>query len=157
VGRLARAIASKLKLRTDDARDAVQRITGGLADLAATAAGEADAVVRNARRALRRAGDGASGRLQAAVRELETTLELTARIVAQTRTWLAGDTPEGATRLVTAHDPDARPIRKGRLGKPVEFGYKAQVVDNADGVILDHRVEIGARRTPRCWPPPSSG
>jgi IS5 family transposase len=25
----------------------------------------------------------------------------------------------------------------------VEFGYKAQVVDNTDGVILDHTVEIG--------------
>jgi len=23
------------------------------------------------------------------------------------------------------HDPDARPIAKGRLGKPVEFGYYA--------------------------------
>jgi transposase, IS5 family len=34
-------------------------------------------------------------------------------------------------------------IRKGRLGKPVEFGYKAQIVDNADGVILDHNVQIG--------------
>jgi hypothetical protein len=30
-----------------------------------------------------------------------------------------------------------------RHGKPVEFGYKAQIVDNADGVILDHNVEIG--------------
>jgi IS5 family transposase len=51
--------------------------------------------------------------------------------------------PESATRLVSLHDVDARPIRKGRLGKPVEFGYKAQIVDNADGVILDHNVEIG--------------
>src|SRR6185437_3694168 len=51
--------------------------------------------------------------------------------------------PESATRLVSLHDADARPIRKGRLGKPVEFGYKAQVVDNTDGVILDHTVEIG--------------
>jgi len=34
--------------------------------------------------------------------------------------------PDGATRLVSLHEPDARPIRKGRLGKPVEFGYKAQ-------------------------------
>jgi IS5 family transposase len=97
VGRLARAIASKLKLRTDDSRDAVQRITGELADLAAAA--------RNARRALRRAGDGASGRLRAAVRELETTLARTGRIVAQTRTRLSGETPEGATRLVSLHDP----------------------------------------------------
>jgi IS5 family transposase len=33
--------------------------------------------------------------------------------------------PDGATRLVSLHDPDARPIRKGRIGRPVEFGYKA--------------------------------
>jgi IS5 family transposase len=44
---------------------------------------------------------------------------------------------------VSLHDPDARPIVKGRLGKPVEFGYKAQLVDNDDGVIVDHNVEIG--------------
>jgi IS5 family transposase len=54
-----------------------------------------------------------------------------------------GDQPAGATRLVSLHEPDARPIRKGRLGKPVEFGYKAQVVDNPDGLILDHSVHIG--------------
>jgi IS5 family transposase len=51
--------------------------------------------------------------------------------------------PESASRLVSLHDVDARPIRKGRLGKPVEFGYKAQIIDNADGVILDHNVEVG--------------
>ena len=51
--------------------------------------------------------------------------------------------PESSNRLVSMHDPDARPIRKGRLGIPVEFGYKAQLVDNEDGVILDHNVEIG--------------
>lgn len=50
---------------------------------------------------------------------------------------LAGQIPEGASRLVSLHDPDARPIVKGRIGKPVEFGYKAQVADNPDGVMLD--------------------
>jgi transposase, IS5 family len=63
--------------------------------------------------------------------------------VAQTRSRLGGVMPESAHRLVSPHDVDARPIRKGRLGKPVEFGYKAQVVDNADGVVLDHSIEIG--------------
>jgi IS5 family transposase len=51
--------------------------------------------------------------------------------------------PDGASRLVSLHDPDARPIRKGRIGRPVEFGYKAQVVDNADGVVLDHQIMVG--------------
>jgi IS5 family transposase len=52
-------------------------------------------------------------------------------------------TPDGATRRVSLHDPDARPIAKGRLGKPVEFGHKAQLVDNEDGVVVDHIVEQG--------------
>ena len=44
---------------------------------------------------------------------------------------------------MSLHEPDARPIRKGRLGKPVEFGYKAQVIDNPAGLIIDHSVHIG--------------
>ena len=44
---------------------------------------------------------------------------------------------------VSLHDGDARPIAKGRLGRPVEFGHKAQMVDNDDGVVLDHAVEQG--------------
>ncbi len=51
--------------------------------------------------------------------------------------------PESASRVVSVHDVDAHPIRKGRLGKPVEFVYKAQIVDNADGVILDYNAEVG--------------
>jgi IS5 family transposase len=45
--------------------------------------------------------------------------------------------------VVSLHDRDARPIAKGRLGKPVEFGYKGQIVDNDDGVVLDHEVRVG--------------
>ena len=51
--------------------------------------------------------------------------------------------PDRATRLVSLHDPDARPIAKGRIDKPVEFGYKAQVVDNDDGIVVDYTVEQG--------------
>jgi hypothetical protein len=146
-GRRARAIASKLKLRgaqqREQAQSTVRRITGELADLAEAAMRDADAVVRNARRALRRATGQTRGRLRRAVQELDTTLQRTRRVVAQTRTRLGGQVPDGADRLVSLHDPDARPIRKGRLGKPIEFGYKAQIVDNADGVVLDHTVEIG--------------
>ena len=63
--------------------------------------------------------------------------------MAQTRQRVAGITPDGASRRVSLHDGDARPIAKGRLGRPVEFGQKAQMVDNDDGVVLDHSVEQG--------------
>jgi len=51
--------------------------------------------------------------------------------------------PESSTPFVSLHDVEARPIRKGRLSKPIEFGYKAQIIDNVDGIILDHTVEMG--------------
>jgi IS5 family transposase len=146
-GRRARSIASKLRLRAaegkDEAQAAVRRITGELAGLAEQAIADATAVVRNAKRALRSASGQRKAQLHRAINELETIVQRAGRVVAQTRSRLAGVMPESATRLVSLNDPDARPIRKGRLGKPVEFGYKAQIIDNADGVILDHTVEIG--------------
>ena len=147
--RRVREIASKLrhrgKLSRDESTQVIRRVTGELAGLAEKSAAEAAAVLRNGRRAVPRAISGrVRGRLRRALAELAITIERTAVIVAQTRTRLGGQTPQSATRLVSLHDPDARPIRKGRTGKPVEFGYKAQVADNDDGVILDYSVEYGA-------------
>jgi IS5 family transposase len=159
----AHGIAAKLRSRAqlgrDEAKAGVQRVTGELADLAQAAIKDARRLLVNARRAARRAAVKAAaqaaagvrnpaagrrrGRLVRAVNDLQALLEATEKIIAQTRQRLAGTTPDGATRVVSLHDGQARPIAKGRLGKPVEFGYKAQVADNDDGIVLDHTVELG--------------
>jgi IS5 family transposase len=139
----ARSINANLRRRNDDKLAEVRRINAELAGIAERVARQADAVVRNARRALRTLGEQASGRARATVADLARTAECTRRVAAQTRQRLAGTTPDGTTRVVSLHDADARPIVKGRLGKPVEFGYKAQLVDNEDGVIVDHNIEAG--------------
>ncbi len=143
-GRRAHEIAASLRKRSEEAKGAAGRVTGEMAALAAKAAEQAEAVVRNARRALRHKGSPIPGHTRRVLEDLATTIERTRRIIDQTRTRLSGETPEGATRLVSLHDPDARPIRKGRLDRPTEFGYKAQMLDNGDGVIVDHNVELGA-------------
>jgi len=146
-GRRVRSIAAHLRLRNAEAREqahaTVARITAELAGLARATSTAARAVLRNARRALPRTTGQAKGRLRRAVNELAIMIERTDQVIAQARTRLAGGTPDSATRLVSLHDPDARPITKGRLGKPVEYGYKAQIVDNEDGIVLDHTVERG--------------
>jgi transposase, IS5 family len=139
----ARSINANLKRRNDDKLIEVRRINTELADIAERVAGQADAVVRNASRRLRAGGVNNAAKAAALVRRLVETAERTRQVAVQTRQRLAGTTPDGASRIVSLHDPDARPIVKGRLGKPVEFGYKAQLVDNEDGVIVDHNVEIG--------------
>jgi IS5 family transposase len=141
--RRAHQIARTLRGRSEQAKQLVLRTTGELADLAVLAVGDATRVARNARRHLTRAGEQPSGKLARLVEELQTTIARTTTVIAQARIRLAGQVPDGATRLVSLHDPDARPIVKGRLGKPVEFGYKAQVADNPDGVVLDYQVEVG--------------
>lgn len=160
-GKRAHQIGSKLKLRTgrDEAQAAVRRVTGELAGLAEAAVADAQRLLANAKRALRRAEAKAAqlracgerdaaagrrrGRLARAVNDLTALLAATQQIAAQTRQRLGGTTPDGARRRVSLHDPDARPIAKGRLGKPIEFGHKAQVVDNDDGIVVDHTVEPG--------------
>jgi transposase, IS5 family len=141
--RRAHQLARSLRARTDQAKQLVAKRTTELATLAEEAAADAARVARNARRALARAGGRASGKLTRLVADLETTIGRTSQVIGQARTRLAGGTPSGATRLVSLHDPDARPIVKGRLGKPVEFGYKAQVLDNPDGIVLDHEILVG--------------
>jgi IS5 family transposase len=140
-GRRAREVARALRSRTGDAKQVVFEVTRQVAVLAEAQLADARRVVANARRARGRAG--AAGRCMALVDQLQTTIERTGRLVDQARTRLAGGMPDGASRLVSLHDPHARPIRKGRIGHPVEFGYKAQVVDNADGIVLDHQVMVG--------------
>jgi len=143
VRRRAHDVAVWLRSRNDDARDEVIAITGELAGLAELTISEARHVARSARRTLRRRGAAGSGRSARALAEIDRISEVLEGIVAQTRLRVSGEVPDGATRVVSLHDPDARPIRKGRLGRPVEFGYKAQVADNADGIVIDHVVVKG--------------
>jgi IS5 family transposase len=143
----------------DEAQATVRRITGELADLAQKAAKDADKLLAGAGRSLQAAAARAKklksagvmdavagrrrGRLHRAVNDLAELLAATRQIAGQTRERIAGKIPDGATRRVSLHEADARPIAKGRLGKPVEFGFKAQITDTDDGVVVDHTVEQG--------------
>lgn len=145
VRRRAHDIGAWLRRRNDDAKAEVRKINAEMAGIAERTVTDARHVARSARRGLRTAKLQATGKTVALIAELERTAEMVERIAAQTRVRLSGDVPDGATRIVSLHDPDARPIAKGRLGRPVEFGYKAQVVDNVDvdGIVVDHSVHIG--------------
>jgi transposase, IS5 family len=140
--RRAREVARAMRSRTDDAKQVVFAVTRQVAALAEAQLADARRVVANTRRALRRSA-GAAGRCAVVADELKTTIARTRRLLDQAATRLAGGMPDGASRLVSLHDPDARPIRKGRIGHPVEFGYKAQVADNPDGIVVDHTIMLG--------------
>ena len=74
-------------------------------------------MIRNAQRAMRAATGQRKGRLRRAINDLHTVVGRTERVVAQTRSRLAGVMPESASRLVGLHDVDARPIRQRTPGQ----------------------------------------
>lgn len=75
-------------------------------------------------------------------KDFERDLRIAQDILAQTEQKLNGvqSIPE---RIVSLYDPDARPIRKGKLKKPNEFGRTLQLVQDSSGVILDHELQYG--------------
>jgi len=75
--------------------------------------------------------------------DLQHLLDALSQIIAQARQRLTGETPSSKTRRVSLSDGDARPIRKGSLAKPIQFGYTAQVTDNRQGIVIDYELEAG--------------
>jgi IS5 family transposase len=135
----AHRIGSKLRRRSDEAQAEVLAITGELVDLAETAVEQAKRVLANAKRV----ADRPVRRLRQMLADLGHLLDALGQIIAQTRLRLAGDTPPASTRRVSLVDDDARPIRKGSLAKPTQFGYTAQVTDNRQGIVVDYEVAAG--------------
>ena len=117
-GRLRR-LGRSLKRRSGEAKAEVLQITGECGDLLGKTVKEAHRLIAHLQ---------ASSELQqAAVSGLVVHVERCERICEQIAKRLAGE--RITDRLVSLHDPDARPICKGKLAKKTEFGYVQQICE----------------------------
>lgn len=123
-----------LKRRRGEAKEEARKVTRALATITASVITQARAVARE----VRRQQDRAVQRWVAALGDTLTTAE---QIVAQTVTVLADGKP--ADRIVSLHQPWVRPIVKGKLGVPCEFGKKLEVVESEHGIVTDWRAHRG--------------
>jgi IS5 family transposase len=124
LGKTVRAISRTLARRTGQRRDEVMKLNAQAGRILARSIGEARMLATQARASAR--GRGAQAKLHAA-RRLEELADRCQRVVTQIQQRSRGEKIND--RLVSLSDPDARPIRKGKLGKPNEFGYVVQVAE----------------------------
>jgi transposase, IS5 family len=144
-----RALGRTLRRRTGEAKAAVRRLTQETAEQARASVGEARRVLAQARRSRSRApGISRAGRARA-IAALERAIGLAERVTEQTRMRFAGQ--KITDRLVSLFDPDARPVRRGKLAKPNEFGYVVQLTEitantrrGARGLLLPPKLEAGS-------------
>jgi IS5 family transposase len=141
LGKTVRAISRTLARRTGQRRDEVMELNAQAGRILTRSIGEARMLATQARASAR--GRGAQAKLRAA-RRLEELADHCQRIATQIQQRSRGEPI--ADRLVSLSDPDARPIRKGKLGKPNEFGYVAQLAE----------VTANTRRGARGYLPPAT-
>jgi IS5 family transposase len=138
MGRTLRAITRTIRRRTGEAKAEVLELTARTGELLDESIRETRRLVAVARAAAR--GRGAKAKLKVVAR-LEDLADRCEKVSRQIKLRVAGEPiPD---RLVSLADSDARPIRKGKLGKPNEFGYVAQIAEvtentrrGARGLIL---------------------
>ncbi len=115
VGKRLRALGRTLRRRTGDAKAAVRRLTLEAAEQVRASVREARRVLAQARRSRSHApGISRAGRARA-IAGLVQAIGLAERVVEQTRMRFAGQ--KVTDRLVSLFDPDARPVRRGKLAK----------------------------------------
>jgi transposase, IS5 family len=145
MGRKLRTITRTIRRRSGEAKSEVLKLTGETGELLERSIKEARRLARVARRRAR--GRGAKAKLKAAAK-LEAMADRCAKVAQQIKQRVAGDPI--TDRIVSLHDPDARPIRKGKLGKRTEFGFVSQLAEvtehtkrGARGLILPASTELG--------------
>jgi transposase, IS5 family len=124
LGKLVRAISRTLVRRTGQRRQDVMELNTQAGRVLARSVTEARALAAQARASAR--GRGARAKLRA-VRRVENLADGCQRVATQIQQRQRGE--KITDRLVSLADSDARPIRKGKLGTPNQFGYVAQLAE----------------------------
>ena len=145
MGRKLRAISRTIRRRSGEAKAEVLKLTQETGELLERSIKEARRLAAAARRKAR--GRGANAKLKGAA-ALEELADRCEKVAKQIKQRVAGEPI--SDRLISLFDPDARPIRKGKLGKPTEFGFVSQLAEvtentkpGARGLILPASTELG--------------
>ena len=132
--------------RTGHSKKLALRLTGEAGELAARSLREARRLAATLRS--RAHGRGAQAKLRAAER-IDVVAERARKVCEQITRRVSGQ--KITDRLVSMTDPDARPIRKGKLRHPTEFGTVMQVAElcentrrGARGLIVPLATTIGS-------------
>ena len=157
VYRRARDVVNTLRQRGDEARVRVHRLNAELAQIAQQAIGDAEAVIRNARRRVGQLGERATGRQRAVIDDLVTLSERLATVAAQTRQRVVdGVTPpgrRGSCHCTTQMRVRSRRVVSGARSSSVTRPRSSTTKTGSSSITTSRS---GTRSTRRCSFPQSN-
>lgn len=142
VKRTLRAVGQVQRQRSGEAKAAVEHHTARLLQVTRQVVTRAQRVLTNSRRTVRQRRGRAAAAVQQLRTRLHTMVQRTTQVMVQTEQRLQGvlAIPD---RLVSLFDPEARPIRRGKLSAKTEFGYKALLTESEERLITHYEVHVG--------------
>ncbi len=132
-------IGKVLRRRSGEASREVRKITGEMMETTEQVVENAKKVLKNAKHYAWRTG---SKKVRALTIKLEEVIRLTKQVVWQTQQVNQGKR-HIPNRLVSLFDKEARPIRKGKLKSPTEFGRKVLLQETEERIITGYQVHTG--------------
>lgn len=135
----ALVIAKTTRCRTQEAFDEIRKITGQIAEIARHTVDDAKEVLSRAKQVSDTKG---KGKVQKLIDKLSDVIQIAGKVIAQTEEVNKGNFSI-KERIVSIFDPGARPIRKGKIKAPTEFGRKLLIGESEEGVITHYDVFEG--------------
>jgi IS5 family transposase len=134
---IARAARAKGQPNRDRLAQAYQRLLGATSRVV----GQAKRFAKEIDDGVKRAADGSwQAVLEGLPRELESMVPLVQQVIRQTKARVfAGDTrAEG--KIVSLFEPTTEVIRKGKAGKPTEFGKMVKLQEAENQIVIAYEV-----------------
>jgi IS5 family transposase len=129
------SIAKLLRRRTQESWEELNAITEQVATVTENVCEQASMVLENAK-------DKGKAAIKTMKEKLSDAITLTRQLVDQAKQVVSGNRiiPD---RIVSFFDPEARPIKKGKLSKTAEFGYKARIDETENGFVTGYELYKG--------------
>jgi transposase, IS5 family len=149
VGLRMRALTRTLRRRSGEAKADLRRLTEAAATQVKASVCEADKMLAQAKRSRSRSRSVSPKARAQAIAALAEIIALARKVIEQVAQRFAGE--KITSRLVSLFDTEARPIRRGKLDRPNEFGYVVQLAEvtantkpGARGIVLPPKLEAGS-------------
>ncbi len=129
------SIAKLLRRRTQESWEELNAITEKVATLT-------DGVCERAATVMMNTKDKGKASVKTLKQQLGDAIDLTRKLVNQAKQVVSGNRiiPD---RIVSFFDPEARPIKKGKLSKTAEFGYKVRIDETESGFVTGYELYHG--------------
>ena len=115
--------------------DEVNQITQDVVDITQNVLQQAELVIEKLQRTKKLSVEAQEQKLQSLVDKTKQLLDQAKQVISGNRI-----IPD---RIISIHDPEARPIKKGKLAKKVEFGYKVRIDETESGFVTGYAVYTG--------------